>query len=185
MNIEGFYLMEDHAKPLDDEEDTEAGGGGSVSEAAPKGVAAAQHGAALPLEQREVTAILVRTITPLVTPGLRNVINEGRDAQAVLPVLEIYGCSKRCAPSSRRCCWLYGPDLRGVRHQHSGEHLQFDERSASRNRRHVRLGCQSYDGYGDHFVGVYSAVAWGVEPGTALRPYIQLARRTAIEAQRA
>ena len=109
VNIEGFYLMEDHAKPLDDEEDAEAGGGGDASEAAPKGVAVAQHGAALPLEQREVTAILVRTITPLVTPGLRNVINEGRDAQAVLPVLEIYGLFETIVRPSRRCYWRSPP----------------------------------------------------------------------------
>jgi putative ABC transport system permease protein len=37
-----------------------------------------------------VTAILVRTIDPAVTPGLQNMINEGPDGQAVLPVLEIF-----------------------------------------------------------------------------------------------
>ena len=44
----------------------------------------------LPLEQREITSILVRTVTPLVTPGLRNAINEGPVGQAVLPIQEIY-----------------------------------------------------------------------------------------------
>jgi len=43
----------------------------------------------LPTEQREVTAILLRTVNGLVTPGLRNTINEGKEAQAVLPMSEI------------------------------------------------------------------------------------------------
>jgi putative ABC transport system permease protein len=45
---------------------------------------------ALPLEQREVTAILVRTSSNLVSSYLQNEINEGVQAQVVLPVLEIY-----------------------------------------------------------------------------------------------
>ena len=44
----------------------------------------------LPLEQREVTSILVRTISPIVGPGLENEINEGPTAQAVMPVREIF-----------------------------------------------------------------------------------------------
>jgi putative ABC transport system permease protein len=43
----------------------------------------------LPIEQREVTAMLVRTVSPFVSQGLANTINEGQVAQAVLPVLEI------------------------------------------------------------------------------------------------
>ena len=43
----------------------------------------------LPAEQREVTALLIRTINPFVTPGMVNTINEGTQAQAVLPVKEI------------------------------------------------------------------------------------------------
>jgi putative ABC transport system permease protein len=87
VNMEGFYLMEDHAKPLEEPEQTADHAAHSETD---------QHAhspAELPPlcnEQREVTAILVRTITPLVTPGLKNAINEGREAQAVLPVLEIY-----------------------------------------------------------------------------------------------
>lgn len=89
VNMEGFYLMEDHAKPLEEDDESEsATPEGSAAALAAK--VAAQHRGALPLEQREVTAILVRTITPAVTRGLQNVINEGRDAQAVLPVLEIF-----------------------------------------------------------------------------------------------
>lgn len=44
----------------------------------------------LPLEQREVTAILVRTATPTATRILENQINEGPVGQAVLPVREIF-----------------------------------------------------------------------------------------------
>jgi putative ABC transport system permease protein len=45
---------------------------------------------ALPMEQREVTAILVRTSSILVVPRLQNTINEGQQAQVVLPILEIF-----------------------------------------------------------------------------------------------
>ncbi len=44
----------------------------------------------LPIEQREVTALLVRTVNPFVAAGMVNVINEGVDAQAVQPVKEIF-----------------------------------------------------------------------------------------------
>ncbi len=108
ISMEGFYLMEGHAKPLKDAasaaDSTPAsapqdGGSGesapSADPAPPRPAAAASGEAqlalkALPLEQREVTSILVRTVSPLVTPGLQNTINEGPAAQAVLPVLEIY-----------------------------------------------------------------------------------------------
>jgi putative ABC transport system permease protein len=44
----------------------------------------------LPVEQREVTAILVRTSGNLVAPLLQNAINTGNTAQVVLPVQEIF-----------------------------------------------------------------------------------------------
>ena len=43
----------------------------------------------LPVDQREVTALLVRTVNPFVTPHLSNTINESDKEQAVLPVKEI------------------------------------------------------------------------------------------------
>lgn len=43
----------------------------------------------LPINQREVTALLVRTVNPFVTPHLSNTINESDKQQAVLPVKEI------------------------------------------------------------------------------------------------
>jgi putative ABC transport system permease protein len=81
VNMEGFYLQEGHAKPLEG------------SDAAPP-AAAAKDGrpAALPAAQREVTAILVETASPngmppeLMAMGLHQTLNEGRDAQAAMPV---------------------------------------------------------------------------------------------------
>ena len=84
--MEGFYLQDGHAKPIDSTdvaqepqaaEDTFAGEG------------------LLPINQREVTAILLETAAlpglpaELTAMGLRNAINEGRDAQAALPIAEI------------------------------------------------------------------------------------------------
>jgi putative ABC transport system permease protein len=86
VNMEGFYLMDDHAKPLEkgeEEEDAQA-------ETADSPATQATHRDPLPTEQREITAMLVRTTSPLVTPGLQNTINEGSVAQAVLPIQEIY-----------------------------------------------------------------------------------------------
>ncbi len=76
INIEGFFLMAEHAKPVEDDD-----------------VAAESTGRRrqpLPIEQREVTAVLVRTISPAITMGMQNAIDEQDDAQVVLPVLEIY-----------------------------------------------------------------------------------------------
>jgi putative ABC transport system permease protein len=94
VNMEGFYLMEDHAKPIE-AEPVEGASAPDESDAvthddAVRAVAALDDPEPLPVEQREVTAILLRTINPLVTPGLQNNINEGPTAQAVLPVMEIY-----------------------------------------------------------------------------------------------
>ena len=108
VSMEGFYLMEGHAKPLQDpppaardrrrcrrpaairpgtgpqgrgpSQPVRSGGSGDAQRSLPP----------LPLEQREVTSILVRTVSPLVGPGLENEINEGPIAQAVLPVREIF-----------------------------------------------------------------------------------------------
>lgn len=88
VNMEGFYLMDGHAKPLEEgeaEEGTETpASAGQVTKPSRK------WPEPLPLEQREVTAMLVRTVNPLVTQGMTNSINEGRVAQAVLPIREIY-----------------------------------------------------------------------------------------------
>ena len=62
-----------HAKPIEEE----GAGETQVSKQDP-----------LPVKQREVTSVLVKTVNALVTPGLQNAINEGQAAQAVLPVRE-------------------------------------------------------------------------------------------------
>ncbi len=86
VNMEGFYLMEGHAKPMDKAPDSHGHGARSRPTSFEEQLALEP----LPLEQREVTAILVRTVSPIVGPGLANQINEGPAAQAVMPVREIY-----------------------------------------------------------------------------------------------
>jgi putative ABC transport system permease protein len=105
VNMEGFYLMEDHAKPLDEValgDEPAAEGPREVTEeewkkmkALPKAATAKQSVdlEPLPAEQREVTAILLK-VSPMIAPGVENAINEGNQAQAVLPVAVIYGLFK-------------------------------------------------------------------------------------------
>ncbi|MFM7242695.1 MAG: ABC transporter permease [Planctomycetaceae bacterium] len=84
VNMEGFYLQEGHAKPVD---------GAVRSRPGPRTDAAGL--VPLPPEQREVTAILVETISQpglpaeLAAMALRTRINEGRDGQAAEPIREI------------------------------------------------------------------------------------------------
>ena len=114
VNMEGFYLMEDHAKPVAEADEDEAEEDGMESpekgtrgdeNAAIDGQAADnqdnEHSdehhhasgddrpAPLPVEQREVTAILLRMSSPIFGATIPNIINEGSDAQAVMPILEI------------------------------------------------------------------------------------------------
>ncbi len=107
VNMEGFYLMEDHAKPVaeqKDEDDEEAeqhdgasgdehvtGADASDKHAAEEHADEHDHGArtSLPVEQREVTAILLRMSSPIFGATIPNLINEGSEAQAVMPILEI------------------------------------------------------------------------------------------------
>ncbi len=92
INMEGFYLMDDHAKPIDTgelDEDT----------AAPPGAAApdGQHGRpetepvvqSLPVEQREVSAVLVRTSSDIFGMLMADSINKSNVAQCVQPIREI------------------------------------------------------------------------------------------------
>ncbi|MFI4876934.1 MAG: ABC transporter permease, partial [Blastopirellula sp. JB062] len=80
INMEGFFLMEGHAKPVDEESPD------SSPETKKK---AELRRSPLPIEQREVTAILIRTNDPFSPIFIRNAVNEGNVAQVVLPVLEI------------------------------------------------------------------------------------------------
>jgi putative ABC transport system permease protein len=95
VNMEGFYLQEGHAKPLPDgavagESDGENAESTPVSPPRVEG-----QPQPLPYAQREVTAILLETASlpglppELTSMGLRTTINEGREAQAALPIAEI------------------------------------------------------------------------------------------------
>ncbi len=84
VNLEGFYLMENHAKPVSEypadmvQGDAPAGRDPDGEEIRP-----------LTIPQREVTALLVRS-GGLWGAQLMNVINEGIEAQAAAPVGEIH-----------------------------------------------------------------------------------------------
>jgi putative ABC transport system permease protein len=99
VNMEGFYLLDGHAKPVESDgprEMTEEemrrviaeAKAAAEAEAADSRPAHVRKTTPLPLEQREVTALLVKT-SPIITRGLSNTINEGPVAQAVFPVGEI------------------------------------------------------------------------------------------------
>ena len=100
VNIEGFYLMDEHAKPVaEDPRNVPARPPVPLSARPPAADEPGDQLAAgtankfkpLKLPEREVTAILIKTVNQVVTPGLENTINEGNVAQAALPVAVIYG----------------------------------------------------------------------------------------------
>jgi len=86
VNMEGFYLQEGHAKPVEGETQTTAE---LEHDHTPTGPTR------LPFAQREVTALLLDTASlpglpaELTAMGLRTAINEGREGQAALPIGEI------------------------------------------------------------------------------------------------
>ncbi|MEM6468672.1 MAG: FtsX-like permease family protein [Planctomycetota bacterium] len=79
-SLEGFYLLDDHAKPLTGDELIEPPTEKPDDPLAP-----------LSIPEREVTSILVRTGNVMFAPGMQNMINEGKDAQAAAPAGEIDG----------------------------------------------------------------------------------------------
>ena len=95
VNMEGFYLQDGHAKPVEGEEES----GERKVESAGDAEGSREHGlhahVPLPFAQREVTALLLDTASlpglppELMAMGLRTAINEGRDGQAALPIAEI------------------------------------------------------------------------------------------------
>lgn len=85
VNLEGFYLMGGHAKPIDDDEDTRDDVAASA-EAASDGP---DEFKPISIRQREVTSILVRTGSPMFGPQMQNVINEDIYAQAAAPIAEV------------------------------------------------------------------------------------------------
>ena len=100
VNMEGFYLQDGHAKPVEGEEES----GQRTADSGEDADGSREHGnrehgnqgqAPLPFAQREVTALLLDTASlpglppELMAMGLRTAINEGRDGQAALPIAEI------------------------------------------------------------------------------------------------
>ena len=98
VNMEGFYLQDGHAKPIDDAERGKEEGEAKETPppTAEAGIPVDSDGTK-PLRkiQREVTSILLETASAAGLPpeltamGVRTAINEGRDAQAALPIGEI------------------------------------------------------------------------------------------------
>jgi putative ABC transport system permease protein len=86
VNMEGFYLQEGHAKPVEGEPAAVHREPDDAHRSSPT---------PLPAGQREVTAILVETASfpglpaELTAMGLRTTVNEGRDGQAAEPIREI------------------------------------------------------------------------------------------------
>ncbi len=82
INIEGFYALANHAKPVEGMNTT------------PAKEADHDHDhefEPLPEARRELTAILIKTASPMASLQLPNLVNEGNVAQAVLPIREING----------------------------------------------------------------------------------------------
>ncbi len=94
VNLEGFYLMDGHAKPIEKNADSGSDEGEQVD--APENTNAPDAKVdgpgefrLLSIPQREVTSILVRNGNIMFAPGMQNAINEGIRAQAAAPVGEI------------------------------------------------------------------------------------------------
>ncbi|MCH8044687.1 MAG: hypothetical protein IID44_13315 [Planctomycetes bacterium] len=84
VNMEGFYLIEDHARPVerDDNEDPPKDAPEAPLDA---GRDENKQLTPLPEEQREVTAILLLAKEDVIAIGIQNQINEGNIAQAAFP----------------------------------------------------------------------------------------------------
>ena len=97
VNLEGFYLMDGHAKPVEETEaetiqapeQTEAPAGEIKAPVADQRAAKRDDYRLLSIEEREVTALLVRTGNIVFAPSMQNAINEGIRSQAAAPVGEI------------------------------------------------------------------------------------------------
>ncbi|TWU32807.1 ABC transporter permease [Novipirellula artificiosorum] len=80
VNLEGFYLLNNHSKPLTGDEVIVENDDWKQLDPEHK---------PLSIPQREVTSILVRNGNLMFAPGMQNKINEGLQAQAAAPVGEI------------------------------------------------------------------------------------------------
>ena len=92
INMEGFYLLEDHALSKEQAErrrramEAELGKPLSDTSNAEKKTATDKNATSLDESLREVTAVLVRVSQPLFTSQVQDMINEGHIAQAISPV---------------------------------------------------------------------------------------------------
>ncbi|TWU36529.1 FtsX-like permease family protein [Novipirellula aureliae] len=80
VNLEGFYLLENHSKPLVGDETIVVSDDWKSRDPDHK---------PLTIPEREVTSILVRNGNLMFAPGMQNKINEGLQSQAAAPVGEI------------------------------------------------------------------------------------------------
>lgn len=90
INMEGFYWMEKHSKPMEDVQKAEKESGLTYEETT--GTSESQGlPAKLPIHQREVTAILVKPggESGIFAANMERTINESLQAQAASPVREI------------------------------------------------------------------------------------------------
>jgi putative ABC transport system permease protein len=89
VNMEGFYLLDGHAKELTAEQKAKLAETKPAKNDDPALVAENRGLQPLPEEQREVTSILVRCAHPIVALSLTKTINKEPYAQAVAPGREI------------------------------------------------------------------------------------------------
>ncbi|MDA9776935.1 ABC transporter permease [Rubripirellula sp.] len=91
VNLEGFYLMDGHAKPIEETtaDDSEKTPQEKLSPDLEPKVAKRDDYRLLSIPEREVTSLLVRTGNIMFAPSMQNAINEGIRSQAAAPVGEI------------------------------------------------------------------------------------------------
>ncbi len=91
INMEGFYLLENHAKPVPGEPEPTAKAEAKHEDHDHDHNDEHDHHEPLPENKREVTALLVRAKNTTASMFLPNKINEANIAQAVSPIREIRG----------------------------------------------------------------------------------------------
>ncbi|MBX3413521.1 MAG: ABC transporter permease [Pirellulales bacterium] len=84
VNLEGFLLLEGHAKPVEGEDAAAA-----TAEAAHHAYNDGGQPAPLPENQREVTSILVLATNDITSQAIFQAVNEGNVAQAAAPAREV------------------------------------------------------------------------------------------------
>ena len=170
INIEGFYLLEGHALSADEKK-----AAASKPANTPNTPTSTPHDHAhhepLPIDQREVTSILVLCNSELGPDGARHGRQQGQGPhrpgrRAVARSDAAAGQHRR--PDAAGAAGADGADRHRRGDQHPGEHLQLDERAEPRHRRDAGPGREPPGGDGDHPGGVDPAVAVGGVAGMLL-----------------